>query len=194
MACRGENMASSHLGELGGSCHCALSSRRRLLVGEEGLETFQPTGIRLVHWAIVMLTTNYRVGDIDWNAGNSPVYADASELARTLNDRGFVVECIRRSKEECLFKGQKGAAWYKTDQGIFEVWFLPKTESFAALEVIEQPQENSRYIYSFRGTPRISVSMHSSKRQFFIKHGNALFKVWGDKPLADSIEKAFQKP
>jgi len=129
-----------------------------------------------------------------WDDGSSPVYADAVDLARTLSNRGIMVVCIRRSKEEHLFEGQKGAAWYKTDHGIFEVWFLPKTQSFAALEVIEEPQENGRYIYSFRGTPRILAHMDSSKPISFIKHGNALFKVWGDKQLAAIIEKAFQNP
>jgi hypothetical protein len=127
-----------------------------------------------------------------WDDRSSPVYADAVDLARTLGDRGFAVVCTRRSKEERLFEGQKGAAWYKTNHGIFEVWFLPKTESFAALEVVEEAQENGRYIYSFRGTPRILVHMDSSKPQFFIEYGNALFQVWGDKQLAASIEKAFQ--
>jgi hypothetical protein len=50
-------------------------------------------------------------------------------------------------------RARSGAAWYKTDHGIFEVWFLPRTESFATLEVVEQPQENGTYVYSFRGMP-----------------------------------------
>ena len=66
----------------------------------------------------------------EWDKGDSPVYNDAMELAHILNDRGIVVECVRRSKGENRFDGQKGGAWYKTDHGIFEVWFLPKTESF----------------------------------------------------------------
>ena len=130
----------------------------------------------------------------DWDDGKSPVYADATELALTLSRRGFVVECIRRSKEENLFQGQKGAAWYKTDKGIFEVWFLPKGESFADLEVIEQPQGNGTYNYSFRGTPRISTHIESSKQMFFLKQGNLLFEVRGNEHLARSLDHAFQKP
>jgi hypothetical protein len=129
-----------------------------------------------------------------WEAQSSPVYADATELGRMLSDRGFVVDCIRRSKEERLFTGQKGAAWFKTDKGIFEVWFLPKTETFASLEVIEQPQGNGRYIYSFRGTPRILNKIQSSRQIFFLKQGSLLFEVWGDKQLATSLVHAFQKP
>jgi len=116
------------------------------------------------------------------------------ELAQVLSDRGIVVECVRRSNEEHRFNGQKGAAWYKTDHGIFEVWFLPKTESFAAFKVIEQPQANGRYLYTSPGTPGPRGSEESSKQEFFIKNGNVVFKVWGDKQLAASIEQAFQKP
>lgn len=37
-----------------------------------------------------------------WENRSSPVYADATELARTLNERGFLVQCMRRSVEERL--------------------------------------------------------------------------------------------
>jgi hypothetical protein len=116
------------------------------------------------------------------------VYADATELGHTLSHRGFVVDCIRRSKEERLFTGQKGSAWFKTDKGIFEVWFLPN------LEVIEQPQGDGGYVYSFRGTPRISTKINSSRQMFFLKQGNLLFEVSGDKQLAASLGFVFQKP
>jgi hypothetical protein len=115
------------------------------------------------------------------------------ELARTLGARGFVVECVRSSKEQRMVEGQKGGAWFKTNQGIFDVWFLPKGKNFDAVEVTEQQQPNGRYRYSFRGmqeTPR----MDSSKQNWFIKYQNFLFHVWGDKQLAESLQKAFPKP
>jgi hypothetical protein len=112
-----------------------------------------------------------------WEDRSSPVYADATNLAQDLALHGFVVQCIRRSKEERLFKGQKGAAWFKTDQGIFEVWFLPTPDTFAGSqsEVIEQP---------LTGGPT----------QFYIKSGNMVFHVMSDKQLAMNLHKAFQKP
>jgi hypothetical protein len=127
-----------------------------------------------------------------WENGSSPVYADATELARTLDERGFQVQCIRRSIEERLFKGEKGAAWVKTDRGVFEVWFLPTPETFAGLEVDER-RENGRYLYSFRGTPQISGTIDSSKQSYFISYKNLLFHVWGDEQLAASIRRGFQK-
>jgi hypothetical protein len=129
----------------------------------------------------------------EWSKGNNPVYADAMELAHALTDRGILVECVLNSKEDHRFDGQKGAAWYKTDGGVFEVWFLPKTETFAAFEVTERPQANGRYLYTFSGTPGPRGSESSSKQEYFIKYGNALFKVWGDKRLATSLEQALQK-
>jgi hypothetical protein len=128
-----------------------------------------------------------------WENRSSAVYADATELARTLNERGFLVQCMRRSVGERLFKGQKGAAWFKTDRGIFEVWFLPKSESFAGLEINDQSR-NGEYVYSFRGTPRISITMGGSKQSYFIKYENVLIHVIGDQQLAASIRNAFQKP
>jgi hypothetical protein len=130
----------------------------------------------------------------EWSRGDSRVYADAMDLAHRLTDRGIVVECVLRSKEERRFDAEEGAAWYKTDHGIFDVWFLPKTESFTAFKVIEQRQSNGKYVYTFSGTPRPRGSEESSKQEFFIKNGNVLFKVWGDKQLAASLEQAFQNP
>ena len=128
-----------------------------------------------------------------WENGSSPVYADATELARTLDERGFQVQCIRRSVGERFFKGQKGAALVKTDRGVFEVWFLPTSETFAGLAVHER-RENGRYLYSFRGTPQISGTIDSSKQIYFISYKTVLFQVWGDDQLAASIGSAFQKP
>jgi hypothetical protein len=120
---------------------------------------------------------------------SSPVYNDANELSLKLTQSGFLVECIRRSKQEHLFEGQKGAAWFSTNRGTFEVWFLPEDETFASLEVIEQPQPNGRYIYAFRGKPQIPTSMDSAKRIYFIKRGSVMFEVSGDSQLAASLER-----
>ena len=129
----------------------------------------------------------------EWESQDSPVFADATNLSHYLAARGITVECIRRSKEEHFFEGQKGGAWFKTSQGVFEVWFLPTAETFAGLEVIVQ-QKDGRYIYSFRGIPLISRTMDSSKPIYFIKYGSALINVWGDEQLAASIQKALQSP
>ena len=116
-----------------------------------------------------------------------PVYVDAMELTRYLIDHGFIVNCVQGSKMQNLFDGQKGAALYRTDRGGFEAVFLSKTETFDALEVVEQ-RKGARYLYSFRGTPRSPAHIDSSKRTYYIKFGNVLFDVWGDAELAATFQ------
>ncbi len=121
----------------------------------------------------------------------STVYVEAEDLAQRLRPAGIQVQCIRRSKEEHLFDAQVGAAWFKTDQGAFEVWFLPEAESFNNLHVIEHSSGNGRFVYSFEGIPEIKTTFDSSKRIWFIKQRNVLFEVWGDSKLAARIRRAF---
>lgn len=116
-----------------------------------------------------------------------PVYVDAMDLARNLIDQGFIVKCVLGPKMQNLFDGQKGAALYSTDQGSFDVVFLPKAEAFDAVQVIEQKQ-NTMYVYSFRGTPHSSTRMEGRKT-YFVTSGNLLFLA-DDADLAASIQAA----
>jgi hypothetical protein len=120
----------------------------------------------------------------------SPLYIDANELAKALVARGFVVKCVLRSKMEGLFEGMSGAALYRTDRGDFEALFLPKPQSFEALEVVEG-REDGRYIYSFRGDPRPRTAnrIDSSRPMYFIKHANRLLIIWGHSQLAESVRQ-----
>jgi hypothetical protein len=117
-----------------------------------------------------------------WENQSSPVYVDATNLARDLATRGIKVECIRRSIEEHLFEGQKGAAWFKTNQGVFEVWFLPDTKAATVA------------VAKVTGRPA-AVSLPSGPNEFFIQHQNVVFHVsQGDRTLAASLHRAFEKP
>jgi hypothetical protein len=117
-----------------------------------------------------------------------PVYADAIDVANTLNGLGVPIRCILASKMQHIFIGQKGAAFYRIDDGSFEVLFLPKTQSFDSLQIVER-RESDRYIYSFRGTPRPQTNlMDSSKPICFIKKGSLLFYVWGQPTLAATLQ------
>jgi hypothetical protein len=122
-------------------------------------------------------------------SSSDPVYPDAMELARSLGDRGFAVKCVLLAIAP-YFEGQKGAVVYRTDQGSFVAIFLPKTESFSGVKVVEK-RRGARYLYSFQGTPRSPAPMDSSKPNFFIKFGNALIWVWGDKELASNLASKF---
>jgi hypothetical protein len=121
---------------------------------------------------------------------DNPVYADAMTLARTLQFHGFIVKCIGQSKMIHLFEGQKGAAVFRTDHGDFEALFLPNTETFDSVELIES-RENDRFLYSFRGRPS-PASPHpidSAYPMFFEKHGNQLF-ITSKSQVASTIAKA----
>jgi hypothetical protein len=120
-----------------------------------------------------------------------PVYVDAMDLARNLIDHGFIVECVRASKWGNLFVDQEGAALYRTDQGGFDVLFLPKAKTFDAVQVVEQRQGNL-YLYSFRGTPHSPGRMEGQKT-YFIRSANLLFLVWSDADLAASIQAAVSR-
>ena len=117
-----------------------------------------------------------------WENQSSPVYADATRLARDADMRGIQFECIRRSKEERLFHGQKGAAWFKTNQGIFEVWFFPDTKA-AAIAVAAVTSHSA------------PVSLPSGPSEYFIQYRNVVFHVsLGNRTLATSLQRAFQRP
>jgi carboxypeptidase family protein len=115
-----------------------------------------------------------------------PAYNDAAELAHRLDDLGIHIRCTLASKMQRFFAGQIGAALYRTDAGDFEALFLPQSESFGGLRVVERPKQG-KYLYSFRGTPHSNAHMDSSKRAYFIKKRNVLFYVWGDDQLAETL-------
>ena len=97
--------------------------------------------------------------EVDWTAlqPSAPAYVDALELARTLADSGLMVLCIGGSKMTGMFEGQKGEAIYRTDQGRFDVAFLPKPQNFDGLQIVERVPhesapnpENIRYLRAKR--------------------------------------------
>ena len=117
-----------------------------------------------------------------WESRSSPVYDDAVALARDLETRGIKVQCIRRSKEENLFTNQKGAAWFKTSEGIFEVWFMrdARAAARAVAKVTKRP---------------LPTNLPSGRVEFFIQHQNMVFHVsLGDRTMAATIQKAYPAP
>jgi hypothetical protein len=120
---------------------------------------------------------------------DDPAYVDAVSLARTLEAHGFIVRCVLQSKMVGIFEGQTGAALFRTDYGDFEVLFLPPSQTFASVEVIER-HENDRFLYTFRGSPSpTSGSIDSPRPMFFERHANQFF-VTSNRQLADSVATA----
>lgn len=127
-----------------------------------------------------------------------PFYADAMEVARDLIDHGLIVKCILTpSIFDGTFDGQSGSALYRTDKGEFWVLFLPKAETFDALQIIEQKQGET-YVYTFRGTPTTHSPPYSpvgmyARKTYFINSRNRLFVVMDDANLAASIQAAVSR-
>jgi hypothetical protein len=137
-------------------------------------------------------------GDPAQLSPNNPIYGDAKRLAHTLDDVGLPVRCILSSKVQHIFKGQKGAALYRIDDGSFEVIFLRKAETFNGIQISEHVSDpgtaNTLYNYSFLGTPRSLTTLSVSKRSYFIKQGNMLFYIWGDEALAVNLRTRLSQP
>ena len=111
------------------------------------------------------------------------------ELGRDLIDHGFIVKCVLApSYMDGIFDSQRGAALYRTNKGEFNVLFLPKGETFDAVQVVEQRQ-GEKYVYTFRGTPHSSIRVEARKT-YFVNSGNLLVVVMDDADLAASIQAA----
>jgi hypothetical protein len=122
----------------------------------------------------------------------NPAYADAMELAQSLRSHGIAVKCVLLSKEERMFEGQEGAANYQTDVGVFEALFLPKPETFDALDIIGH-EEAGGFIYSFRGSPRSLTDQWEGRRVYFVRHESQLLHTL-DEQVAVKLEEAFRSP
>lgn len=120
-----------------------------------------------------------------------PFYHDAISLSKTLRRNGIGVKCILRSTMENTFDGQVGAAVYRTDQGTFEVCFLPEDGTFEGLKVNEERKDSERYLYRFTGPPQPWPAnlIDSAFPIYFVKDRNLLFVVDSNKPLAQKLEK-----
>ena len=91
-----------------------------------------------------------------------------------------------------MFEGQKGAAWFQSKQGIFEVLFLPNEKDFSTLSITET-QSDGLITYSFGGNPNFKGKFKQSvKHLHFIKHKNLLFEVLENEPLTAHLKSEFE--
>jgi len=117
-----------------------------------------------------------------------PVYAETVELTKELENRGYVVRCVLRSKMATSFPEQLGAALYRTSRGDFEVLFLTKPRTFDSVRLVER-EKNGFYTYSLQGIPPGNHTMYSqcARRNFFAKHANRLFITQDTMQLAADL-------
>jgi hypothetical protein len=102
-----------------------------------------------------------------------PAYVEAMDLARTLNTHGLPVRCVMLSKEAQMFDGQLGAAFFRTAMGDFDALFLPRSQNWDGLKVVEQRQPDGYTRYHFDGAPRYSGTWEG-KSVYFVQHRNQL--------------------
>jgi len=117
-----------------------------------------------------------------------PVYAETVELTQELENRGYVVRCVLRSKFATEFPGQLGAALYRTSRGDFEALFLTKPRTFDSVRLVEH-EKNGFYTYSLQGIPPGSHTMHMqcARRNFFARHANRLLITQDSMQLAADL-------
>lgn len=117
-------------------------------------------------------------------------FRDAMTLTENLGKNGIVVNCVMNSTMEATFEDQTGAAAYRSNHGSFEVVFLPQTETFDHLEIIEQ-RNGDRYSYRFKGPPQPWPAnlIDSAHRVYFVKNRNTLFVVEDNAELAAMLQK-----
>ena len=120
-----------------------------------------------------------------------PAHADAMKLSKTLSSHGIQVRCVLLSKEAQLFEGQLGAAFFRTDSGDFDALFLPPSQSWDKLKVIEQPVAGGHTQYRFQGSPTYAGTWEG-KSVYFIKHRNQFLHSL-DEQLASRLREALQK-
>lgn len=138
-------------------------------------------------------------------APDNPAYADAMDLAKHLEDHGFVIQCIYPTKLGSMFQvvdgdvvrsTVKGEANFTTNYGAFDVIFMPKPQTFADFKITER-RKGGGYLYRFTGTPKVlagdKFSFGTARRNYFLKRENWLFFL-GDQALLSRLEQALGSP
>lgn len=121
---------------------------------------------------------------------SDPAYAEAMKLSRTITEHHIEIRCVVLSKEAQLFDGQLGAAFFRTGAGDFEALFLPPTQSWNELKVIEKREVNGYTTYRFQGSPAYSGTWEG-KPVYFVKQRNRLLHS-PDEKLAGKLRAALQ--
>ncbi|HKH99132.1 MAG TPA: hypothetical protein VJ999_08490 [Candidatus Sulfotelmatobacter sp.] len=138
-------------------------------------------------------------------SASDPAYADAMDLAITLEAHGFTVRCMFPTKLGSIFQVAdgdvlrstiEGEANFSTNYGAFDVIFMPKPQTFADFRITERRSDGG-YLYRFTGTPRVlagnKFKFGTATREHFLKHDNHLLLV-SDDNLRARLEEALHLP
>ena len=121
-------------------------------------------------------------------------YADAMEFARFLNNKGFNVKSVHRSKLESFFRGIEKAAFFRTEKGVVEVIFFPEPTGAGKIQVREQ-RKAGRYLYSFKGQPYPNSpgdTFDSDRPVYFLGYRN-WFIVPDGEQFYDALKSALKE-
>lgn len=132
-----------------------------------------------------------QIKDVSLMQPSDIAYADAMEFVRFLNEHGFKVLSVHRSKLEGFFRGVNRAAFIRTDKGIIEVIFFSEPRGAEKIEVTGQNRAG-RYIYTFRGQPdpKPGDIIDASRPVYFIKQGGWLIVI-DDQKIDNALKEAF---
>lgn len=133
-------------------------------------------------------------------SANDPMYPDAMEFKRDLQNHGVNVKCIFPTKLGSIFMVEEngvlrstieGEACFHTDHGDIDAIFVPKPQTFADFKIKEH-REGGGYVYRFSGTPKVhggnKFKFGTARRDYFIKHENQLLMV-GDNQMLARLEE-----
>jgi hypothetical protein len=144
--------------------------------------------------ALSHLSQDNQSQDISLLKPTDIAYADAMEFARFLNDKGFNVKSVHRSKLEGFLRGDGKAAFFRTEKGIVEVIFFPDPTGADKVRVTEQRQAG-RYLYSFEGQPHPNPpgdTFDSNRPMYFLMYRNWLIVPDG-KEFYDALKVALKE-
>ncbi len=141
-------------------------------------------------------------------APDNPAYNDAMDLQKTLEARGFVVDCIFPTKFSSAFlvwengvprSTVEGEACFRTNFGDLDIVFIPKPQTFVELK-IEERREGGGYLYTFSGMPEVWLVKRvgsGPRREYFLKHDNYILSVTDEKlraRLEETLHVEWQAP
>jgi hypothetical protein len=117
-----------------------------------------------------------------------PVYEDAMEFARVLNEKGVKVLSLHKSKLDGFFPGIEKAAFFRTEKGVVEVIFFPDPRG-AENVIVTERREGGRYLYSFAGQPNLTAAggFDSARPMYFLLRRN-----WFIVPDTEELYKALK--
>ena len=136
-------------------------------------------------------TSAHQGDDLSLMRSTDVAYKEAIQFAEALQQQGFTVQSIHRSKMEGFFSGLPKAAFLHTDKGVVEVIFFDEPTGAERVRVIEERQGN-RYLYAFEGqpNPQPGERIDAGYPIYFIPYRN-WFMVVTEKELASALQQAF---